>query len=364
MKTGKTLVELATEIQRQAEQKRDFIVPTENTLMAVRENNALTYEFGDQALSIGDTAHTQIGQHVGIPKAYYDRMKAEQPVLLAANVNTWMHANPSRQMVRTLDGKARAFLSDKYRPLDNAQLAEAVLPVLMDLNCEILSCEVTERRLYIKAVDAKVQRDIPAGHHIGDGTHTIVKARELHPTVTISNSEIGYGSLSVQGGTFDRFCTNLAIFGERSMKKYHVGQRFGEFTEEQVYALLTDQTRALNDAAIWATVRDVVKGAFDQAKFDALVDKIVDTQAQPLEGDVPKIVEVTAKQFGFNDGERKSVLDHLIKGGDLSRFGLYNAVTRTAEDLLDYDRATEFERIGGKIIELPKTDWEVLAKAA
>ena len=36
MKTGKTLMELAAEIQRQAEQKRDFVVPTEKTLMAVR----------------------------------------------------------------------------------------------------------------------------------------------------------------------------------------------------------------------------------------------------------------------------------------------------------------------------------------
>ena len=102
------------------------------------------------------------------------------------------------------------------------------------------------------------------------------------------------------------------------------------------------------------TVRDVVKGSFERAKFDALIDKIEGTQQQPLEGDIPKIVEVTAKTFGFNDGERKSVLDHLIKGGDLSRFGLYNAVTRTAEDLVDYDRASEFERIGEGWLNSPK----------
>lgn len=360
MKTGKTIVELAQEIQRQSENKRDFIVPTEKTLMAVRENDALTFEFGDQALAIGDTAHVQIGQHAGIPKPYYDRMKAEQPVLLAANVNTWLHANPTRQMVRTLDGKARAFLSDKYRPLDNEQLAEAVLPVLADLNAEIISCEVTEKRLYIKATDKSISGRLPV---MGSGIHKFQKDRVLHPLIVIGNSEIGHGSLSVDDGTFDEWCLNGAIFA-RNLRKTHVGQRYAQFEDERVYAMLTDQTRAINDAAFWSTLRDVVKGSFEQAKFNALIDKIADTQSQPLEGDVVKIIEVTSKTFGFNDGERKSVLDHLIKGGDLSRFGLYNAVTRTAEDLTDYDRASEFEKVGGVIAMMPKMDWELLAKAA
>ena len=148
------------------------------------------------------------------------------------------------------------------------------------------------------------------------------------------------------------------------MKKYHVGSRYGEFAEEQVFAMLSDQSRQLSDAALWSMIRDVVRGAFDVARFDALVTKISDTQAQPIEGDVVQVVELTGQRFGFNEGERKSVLDHLIRGGDLSRFGLYNAVTRTAEDVPDYDRATEFERFGGQIVELPANEWRQLAMAA
>ncbi|MBL0089244.1 MAG: hypothetical protein IPP44_22195 [Ideonella sp.] len=36
-------------------------------------------------------------------------------------------------MVRTLDGQARAFLSDRYRRLDNYDLCEHVLPMLQRL---------------------------------------------------------------------------------------------------------------------------------------------------------------------------------------------------------------------------------------
>ena len=360
MKTGKTLVELATEIQRQADVKKDFLVNSEAAKVRPVVTPAgqalkVRMEFGDQRLEIGDTAHAQIGTHVGIPKAYYDKMLREAPELLGVNINAWFTKYPARRMVRTLDGRARAFLSDSYRPMDNQELAEAVLPVLVDLGCKVLSADITEKRLYIKAIDARVGRAF---------TDVAKRERQLHPLVTVSNSEIGHGSLSVLGGTFDDYCENGATFGERSMKKYHVGQKHGEFAEEQVFAMLTDKTRALNDAALWSTVKDVVRGAFDQARFDALVGKITGAQAQPLRGDIPKVVELAAVRFGFNEGERKSVLDHLIKGGDLSRFGLYNAVTRTAEDLTDYDRATEFERMGGQIIELPATDWRALAQAA
>ena len=43
----------------------------------------------------------------------------------------------------------------------------------------------------------------------------------------------------------------------------------------------------------------------------------------------------------------ESVLDHLIKGGDLSRFGLYNAVTRTAEELTELFGAEVAQLVDG-----------------
>lgn len=362
MKTGKSIVELATEIQRQAALKRDFIVDTTAVSMVEMAAAPVSLSFADQTLNIGETAHDQIGEHCGIPAKYYDKMRGEAPELLVANVNTWFAKRPAKQMIRTLDGQARAFLSNKYRPLDNLELAEAVLPVLSQIGVEVISSEITEKRLYIKGVDRKVMLEIPAGHSFGDGTHTIVHTRQLYPSITISNSEIGHGSLSVRGGTFDGFCTNLSIFEKRSTRTNHVGRKFealGDITE-----LLSDHSRRLNDAALWSSLKDVVVATFDEAKFAELVDEIKGTQDQKIEGDVVKVVEVTAQRFGMNDGERKSVLDHLIHGGDLSRFGLYNAVTRTAEDLPSYDRATEFERFGGQIIELAKNDWQAIAEAA
>jgi hypothetical protein len=56
----------------------------------------------------------------------------------------------------------------------------------------------------------------------------------------------------------------------------------------------------------------------------------------------------------------------LIRGGDLTQYGLSNAVTQMSQDIEDYDRASDLERMGGQIIELPKSDWHTIsiAKAA
>src|ERR1700731_1454401 len=232
MKTAKSIVELATELQRRAESKQDYVAKTEALEMlppvpgGSDEGDPIRLRVGEEKVGINEIAHDQLGAFCDIPATYYDRCRAEAPELLARNVNTWLKkSNGQKRMVRTLDGKARAFLSDRFRPIENEDLAEALLPQLLSSGqMEIMSCEVTDRRLYIKVVDKAVNRELAkTGNYLGDGQHRIV--RVAAPAITISNSEVGMGSLSIQAGIYDQFCSNLATFSARSMKRYHVGAR-------------------------------------------------------------------------------------------------------------------------------------------
>ncbi len=365
MKNGKTLVELAQEIERQAASKKDYVADTSALEMVTGARTddlaapALKIA-GNGTLAINDLAHRQIGEHVGVPAKYYDRMRAEAPDLLATNVNRWMHDKPAKRMVRTLDGRARAFLSDRYRPLENIDLAEAAIPALQRLGgVTIISTEITERRLYIKAVDQRVVEQV--------GTRRVVNGKlvtydDVCPTICISNSEVGMGALSIEVGMFTHECRNMALFRESSLRKHHVGGRMD--LTDQVQAMLSDQTKNLTDAATWAQVRDVVAGAFDPAAFKGRIQRLEEMVEDKIEGDPVKVVELTSRKLNFTEGEQKSVLRHLIEGSDLSRYGLFNAITRTAEDLADYDRATDFERAGGAVIELGRSEWRELAEAA
>jgi hypothetical protein len=353
MKIGKNLQQLAAEVYRQAESKRDFIAPTN----VMEMNEGLGLGFANQDFGINDLAHKQIAEFTGVPGRYYDVMRAEQPELLRQNVNTWFKAKPAQRLVRTLDGNARAFLSNSYRPLDNLDLAEAVLPVLEEMNLQIVSADITERRLYIKAVDRRIERDVPKGHAIGDGSHVFFDT--LSPAISIYNSEVGYGALGVDAGTITKMCTNLMWIPAKGMRKYHVGAKM-DLGGEEIYRMLSDSTRKATDKAVFMQIRDVVKNAFDEAKFDALVEEIKGTSERQITGDVVEVVNSVAERYLMTSTTRQSVLKHLIEGGSLTQYGLANAVTRAAEDEAAYDDASNFEKVGGSIMVLNNQEWKAL----
>lgn len=164
MKAGRTLQSLAEELARQSTSRKDYLAPQGAIAAEVVDGDIRLDGLNGDLVAITPYAHGQFADHLGIPKRYYDRMRAEQPGLLASNLNTWLHAAPGeKRMVRTLDGRARAFLSPKYRPLDNFDLADAVLPTLVGLGVEVLSAELTETRMYIKGVLRGLSDTLPEG---------------------------------------------------------------------------------------------------------------------------------------------------------------------------------------------------------
>jgi hypothetical protein len=100
-------------------------------------------------------------------------------------------------MLRTLDGSMRAFLSDRYRRLDNYDLASAVLPVLKEMGegLKIVSTELTESKMYIKVINERLELEVKQGDVVQAG-------------MVISNSEVGMGSLKVEPLIYRLICTN------------------------------------------------------------------------------------------------------------------------------------------------------------
>jgi hypothetical protein len=360
MKSGRSLTELAAELERQANTKKDYVADTRRLSFEVAPASRtpsskpeIVLQGVNGGMLLRPTAHAQMASTLSIPKPYYDRMLAEQPDLLARNVNTWLQAQPAKKLVRTLDGQVRAVLSDSYRPLDNLDLAEAVLPKLIDLQATVLSGEVTESRFYLKAVTDRIRGEVKVGDVLQAG-------------VVISNSEVGQGSLRLEALDYRLVCTN-GMIRETAVRKAHLGRGArGQDAIEDAREYFRSETRAADDRAFFLKVQDAAAAMFDQKRFDARLlqyreagERQIASAADPV-----KVVEVTAKRFGFTDGERSSILQHLIRGGDMSQWGLANAVTRAAQDVESYDRATELEALGGDVVVLPAGEWTALAAAA
>ena len=70
------------------------------------------------------------------------------------------------------------------------------------------------------------------------------------------------------------------------------------------------------------------------------------------------VVQLTAQSYGINAEEQEGILKYLIEGGDLSLYGLSNAVTRTSQNVVSYDRATTLEGIGWQVATMEPAQWK------
>ena len=378
MKQGRTLTDLAGELDRQKAAKRDFIIHTKQAQVLPMEDLEKNAKWLSMILPVaGENGETkaeqfpvsphslrQIGQRLNIPAKYVDRLAADHPDMLAYNINGLFSREPEMRMIRTLDGTMRAFMSNRYRIMDNYDLLEAVLPGLIEADAEILSCEVTDSHLYVKALHPTLKAEIPPpeGVKMGDGKHTFF-IDNIQAGLTLRNSEIGQGRLGVQPASFTKRCTNWASFKDHEYSKFHLGAR-QDGGGKDAWEMFSDDTKRLSDAALWHQVRDIVTAAMDGSAFAKIVEKLTSARGDLIERDPVKCVEILADKNALGEADKVGILQHLIRGGDLSRYGLSNAVTRMAEDAENYERATELETLGGTIIELPRSEWQVMAKAA
>jgi hypothetical protein len=169
------------------------------------------------------------------------------------------------------------------------------------------------------------------------------------------------GAVTVRPMILRLICTNGATFNEAGSRKMHVGRVNEGSDGEQYYK---DDTLLADDRAFLLKLRDTINGIADETQFRALIVKMQGAKQQRIGGDVVAAVETVNKRFGLYQSEGDSVLRHLIDGGDLSRYGVSNAITRASQDVGSYDRASEMERAGGAVIELAPTEWETILKAA
>lgn len=355
MKTGLTLDQFAATILTQSQQKADYLVDTRNLQLETYGSDIYLHMYDNHAevlepLQINQTAHRQFGTHLKIPAAYYDRMLTTHPELLAHNVNSWFQREPSKRMLRTMDGTARAFLSNRYRRIDNLEIAQVVLPIIQEMEgAHIESCQITESRMYLKVVNTRLEAEVVPGDIVQAG-------------VIISNSEVGLGSVCIQPLVYRLVCSNGMIINDAQTRRNHVG-RTNETDES--FQLYSEETLMAEDKAFVLKIQDTVRAAVDEARFSQVIGMMKTAkQAAMNTQDVPGIVRLASREFHITDDESTGVLQHLIEGNDLTLYGLSNAITRHSQDIENYDRATELESIGYNILSMPQRQWNRINQMA
>lgn len=348
MKKGITLNELAVEIARQKNAMADYIVEPSRLQMDIVDDDlkirVLDKDGNDRInpLDIGVYAHRQMASYLSIPQAYYDLMMDKNPKLLGINVNDWLGQTSDRRMLRTLDGEARAFLSDRYKRIDNYDIAQVTLPIISQIpDVQIVSCNLTPGKMYIKAINPRLFENVVPGDTVQAG-------------IIISNSEVGLGAVNIQPLVYRLVCENGMVVNDAVTRKTHLGPTI---SEDNIF-YYSKETVEADDKAFILKIQDTVHAAVDEAKFRMVVEQMrTAKEARMNTANVPEFVRLASRNFGITESEEKGVLQHLIEGNDLSLYGLSNAVTRYSQDVDSYDRATDLEGIGYKILTMPTKQW-------
>ena len=375
MQRGMNLEELLTEVQRQSNAKKDYVASTATDVRVVPMDDfpdgmAVVLQKGNyeqvkhsldaplERLEITENAHRQIAGRLQIPWKFYHRMLTDHRDIVIDNVNKLFEREPGTRLLRTMDNRLRAFLSDRYRRLDNDEVLTATLPPIVQGEYEttLLSSNVTDNRMYLKVLFTGDELKQDIGEING-------KRDEVRPGFILSNSEIGTGTLQIRGFFYRGYCLNGCVYGKTDAFEFRRSHLGGKLVEGINFEVMSDHSKKMEDQAIMSQVGDVMTAIADPEFSKQMGDKLRSINTgQAIENPVPAI-ELLAKEVGLNQTEQDKALENLIADRNYTQWGAVNAVTKIANEDVDYDRACEIEEIGAKLIDLNRLQWKRIAEA-
>jgi hypothetical protein len=288
-----------------------------------------------------------VADKLGIPVAYLRRTREERPDLYDANVNGWLDGDGRRFLLRCLRGDngtgvARAFLSDGYKFIDNLDVLMAVLDGVRQAGVPVTidGCDLTERRMYVRVVCEQVRVLAPA-LLAGYRSPFTGAAGAENPIVfagfVIANSETGCGAFSVTPRLVVQVCRNGMTITRDAQRVVHLGERLKEGAVSW-----SDNTRDKTLALLTAKTSDSV-ATFLQPEYVERTVRAMEKDAGHRVSDPEEAVRTVSQRLRFTDAQQKDILNHFIRGGDVTAGGIMHAVTSVAQTAEDADTAHEME---------------------
>ena len=255
-------------------------------------------------------AQRSISNRLGIPYPYLRRCPED---IQALNLNHWITQEKNDQLLFRFDSQdVRAVFTTKYRPCDNFEVLERLDSLKYGPDTEV-QCRLDPEFMSLSIPDGAKAFDIN-----GD---------KFQPGISISNSEVGLASLSIEMFVLRLICTNGLISKSDVSASYrHVSTKilseFPKVLEKVSYEL----------------------GA-QRSQFKLSMESHVDNPESSLAS--------FNRQFGLNAPEKDAVeWAWPMEMGD-TMFAIVNTYTRAAQmDGLPAESNYRLEKVGGNILDM------------
>lgn len=289
---------------------------------------------GGSDFSVIEHAHRQIASRTQVPWNFYDRLRNDHPDVLVNTMNTLWSREPEQRLVRTFvngERTARAWLSDRYRVVDNLPFLTAALEEAERHGAQVVTAHVDETRLYVKLLTPR-QTDVAKGDPIQAG-------------VIISNSEVGDGKVSVSPFVMRLVCTN-GMVAAQNYSKMHLGASLDD-------GIQSAETQEKESAWIFSAIQDWIKHALAEDNLSKIAAAFQRSQEVRIDTSAKLAVANVVRHGGLSKVEAGGVLDRYLRADNDSQFTLVNAVTHLAHSGTEsYRRQVELEELGGKLLDM------------
>ena len=313
--------------------KWDLGVPRDR-LVLDRGKLILPEEFADEhpeCMTLSPWAMSQACHRLGIPVPYFSKCPAP---LQDAQFNHWtwrQDAEPDEEdpdpkpgtprpwLLRCKGQTVRAVLSDRYAPLDNADLLAHLAPLARERRFEVRDLALTPESLHLRLVDPRLTREVLPEDRLMVGLH-------------VSNGETGKRSVTIDALVWRLVCLNgliRLVRGKSLLRQRHVSWDRPRFAD----AL----GRAVSEA--------VTAGA-------GLIDRLQAATREPVP-DVGGVVRAIARQGSLTRSVQERVLEALRATPPPQQervYGLVQALTFTARSLSPDDRY-DLEVTAGRLLD-------------
>lgn len=321
----------------------------------------------DLHLSLTATAHSQVSQKLNIPKGYYDRMFEQAPELWENSLNTWFSNSNDltgkTHFVRNFLGDKddvnlmRAFLSDRFNPIDNFEVLTQALETIRSygVKVQIDSCDITPDKMYVRLLCPEISAQAPKllkDYHV-PGAGKLGEVGVISGLI-ISNSETGKGTFEITPRLQILACSNGMIRSSDSFRKTHLGAKLENGIN------WSNTTQRKNQDLIISQTKDVLNTFLSK---DYLVKTLADLEKEAghVVQNPNEVIQCVTKELDLPETHVKDLLNYFIQGHDSTSFGVVQAVTYYAHAHKDvtpesrYDLESKAFEILPKIKKFDKT---------
>jgi hypothetical protein len=263
-------------------------------------------------LDLMPVAHKQMCDRLKVNESLLERLP---PKLSHDVVNVLVQNNGYDKdlMIRTVNGnKVRALMSRSYTPFDDIDLFMALRPFMG--GALVRWSDTTETFSHLRISWPNMRTEVKPGDIVESGLH-------------ISNSEVGFRSVTIQAVVIRLVCTNGMLSTKVGGGFRHVGDPAG----------LKSKVISTVEEAKFSTETLT-------AKFRASLTARVD---QPID-----VMESFAKDGGLSQDQFKRTLERFTMDSETggSVFDMVNAFTREAQEEPTVENRYQFEGVGARML--------------